>query len=95
MHLRRTDEELASDILECAAVPHEHARHHARLPFSRKAGYGAGQLVELIVENMLNIFMLFYATGIMLILLYRINRRSHDQIIAELNERRRAESAYT
>lgn len=36
----------------------------ARLPLGRKTGYGAGQLVEMIVESMLNIFVLFYATAV-------------------------------
>lgn len=35
-----------------------------RLPLGRKASYGAGQLVELTVESTLNIFALFYATGV-------------------------------
>lgn len=36
----------------------------ARLPLGRKAGYGAGQVVELIVSSMLNIFVLFYVTAV-------------------------------
>jgi GPH family glycoside/pentoside/hexuronide:cation symporter len=35
-----------------------------RLPLGRKAGYGAGQLVELIVSSMLNIFVLFYVSAV-------------------------------
>jgi glycoside/pentoside/hexuronide:cation symporter, GPH family len=35
-----------------------------RLPFGRKAGYAAGQLVELVVGSMLNIFVLFYVTAV-------------------------------
>lgn len=35
-----------------------------RLPLGRKVGYGAGQLVELVVESTLNVFALFYATGV-------------------------------
>jgi GPH family glycoside/pentoside/hexuronide:cation symporter len=35
-----------------------------RLPLGRKAGYGVGQLVELVVESTLNVFALFYATGV-------------------------------
>lgn len=34
------------------------------LPLGRKIGYGAGQLVELIVGSMLNIFVLFYVTAV-------------------------------
>ena len=40
------------------------ANRAARLPLSRKAGYAAGQLVELIVTSMLNVFVLFYVTAV-------------------------------
>lgn len=36
----------------------------SRLPLSRKAGYAAGQLVELVVGSMLNVFVLFYVTAV-------------------------------
>lgn len=35
-----------------------------RVPLRRKAGYAAGQLVELVVASMLNIFVLFYVTAV-------------------------------
>lgn len=35
-----------------------------RLPLGRKAGYAAGQLVDLVVGSMLNIFVLFYVTAV-------------------------------
>ena len=38
--------------------------HSPRLPLSRKTGYGAGQLVEMIVESTQNVFILFYATAV-------------------------------
>lgn len=41
-----------------------HGRLQGRLPATRKAAYGAGQLVELTVESTLNIFILFYATAV-------------------------------
>lgn len=48
--------------------PEEEAAHAAaraaRLPFGRKLGYSAGQLVELIVASTLNIFVLYYATAV-------------------------------
>ena len=43
------------------AVPTPRA---ARLPLARKLGYSAGQLVELIVGSMLNMFALFYMTAV-------------------------------
>jgi GPH family glycoside/pentoside/hexuronide:cation symporter len=36
----------------------------ARLSVGRKAAYGAGQLVDLVVSGMLNIFVLFYVTAV-------------------------------
>ncbi len=38
------------------------AARSAKLPLSRKAGYATGQLVELVVVSMLNVFVLFYVT---------------------------------
>ena len=35
-----------------------------RLPLGRKTGYAAGQLVELVVGSMLNVFILFYVTAV-------------------------------
>ena len=35
-----------------------------RLPLPRKIGYSAGQLVELVVGSMLNLFAMFYATAV-------------------------------
>ncbi|WP_174286240.1 MFS transporter [Sphingomonas bacterium] len=34
------------------------------LPLGRKAGYAAGQLVDLVVNSMLNVFVLFYVTAV-------------------------------
>lgn len=36
----------------------------SRLPFGRKLGYSAGQLVELVVGSTLNVFALFYVTAV-------------------------------
>ena len=36
----------------------------ARLPLVEKVGYSAGQLVELVVVSMLNVFVLFYVTAV-------------------------------
>ena len=47
---------LASDAAAAARA--------GRLPLALKAGYSAGQLVELVVVSMLNIFVLFYATAV-------------------------------
>lgn len=35
-----------------------------RLPLGRKLGYASGQLVELVVSSMLNVFVLFYVTAV-------------------------------
>lgn len=40
------------------------ARGAPRLPLARKAAYGAGQVVDLIVSSMLNSFALFYVTAV-------------------------------
>jgi GPH family glycoside/pentoside/hexuronide:cation symporter len=40
------------------------AEQSTRLPLGRKMGYGAGQLVDLVVGSMLNIFVLFYVTAV-------------------------------
>ncbi|CAG4896640.1 MFS transporter [Paraburkholderia saeva] len=40
------------------------SRRVGRLPLRRKAGYAAGQLVDLVVSSMLNIFVLFYVTAV-------------------------------
>ncbi|HUA36062.1 MAG TPA: hypothetical protein VMA09_20800 [Candidatus Binataceae bacterium] len=40
------------------------AERLGRLPLGRKTGYAAGQLVELIVGSMLNVFVLFYVTAV-------------------------------
>lgn len=46
-----------------AAAELDHAmRRLRRLPIGSKLGYGAGQLVEMVVGSVLSIFMLFYAT---------------------------------
>jgi GPH family glycoside/pentoside/hexuronide:cation symporter len=42
--------------------PDEGPQRLGRLPLGRKTGYAAGQLVELVVASMLNIFVLFYVT---------------------------------
>ena len=44
--------------------PRGEGRRAGRLSIGRKTGYGAGQLVEMIVESMLNVFVLFYATAV-------------------------------
>ena len=40
------------------------ATRASRLPLMQKVGYAAGQLVELVVGSMLNMFALFYATAV-------------------------------
>jgi len=40
------------------------SQHVGRLSLGRKASYGAGQLVDLIISGMLNIFLLFYVTAV-------------------------------
>ncbi len=50
--------------LEKDVTPADHAPRVGRLPLGRKAGYGAGQLVELVVGSMLNLFVLFYVTAV-------------------------------
>lgn len=42
----------------------EQAKRIGHLSIGRKAGYGAGQLVELVVGSMLNVFILFYVTAV-------------------------------
>ncbi|HEY9090202.1 MFS transporter [Parasphingorhabdus sp.] len=64
MRLSGNEEGLASAATMAGPGPDpdERSLRAARLPLGRKIGYGAGQLVELTVESMLNVFMLFYAT---------------------------------
>lgn len=60
--LSGTDSALPSSGSLPGPVPAE--RRIDRLPIARKMGYGAGQLVELSVSSMLNIFVLFYVTAV-------------------------------
>jgi glycoside/pentoside/hexuronide:cation symporter, GPH family len=54
--------------IQCRGAPGLRATENGprpdHLPLSRKTGYGAGQLVEMIVESMQNVFILFYATAV-------------------------------
>lgn len=47
-----------------SAVKAAAGRPAARLPWTRKVGYGAGQLVEMIISSTLNSFALFYVTAV-------------------------------
>jgi GPH family glycoside/pentoside/hexuronide:cation symporter len=53
-------------IAEAAAAEVDRAPEggHFRLPFAIKLTYSAGQLVELVIGSMLNIFILFYVTAV-------------------------------
>ncbi|ABS62641.1 major facilitator superfamily MFS_1 [Parvibaculum lavamentivorans DS-1] len=66
MQLSGTGEELPRGLIESGPETSfaAHSRRPSRLPIGRKSSYGAGQLVELIIESTLNIFVLFYATAV-------------------------------
>lgn len=58
------DEPLAPDMLPSGDPPAAAVTPRAaRVPIGRKLSYSAGQLVELVVGSMLNIFVLFYVTA--------------------------------
>lgn len=44
--------------------PEHDAARRGRLPLGRKTGYASGQLVEMVVGSMLNVFILFYVTAV-------------------------------
>ncbi len=60
MQLRNMEDALPSAAVGGETVTDEGPPR--RVPLGRKAGYAAGQLVELVVSSMLNIFVLFYVT---------------------------------
>ncbi len=66
MPIRETDSATIEDPDAPAPghLVHENHPGPIRLPLGRKTGYGAGQLVEMIVESTQNVFILFYATAV-------------------------------
>ena len=67
MELSGIDESLPPAGLAPGPMTHRadlHGGRMGRLPLGRKTGYAAGQLVELVVGSMLNVFILFYVTAV-------------------------------
>lgn len=66
--MQLTDSEGAPQAV--ALMPHQGVgpatspQRVGRLPLGRKVGYAAGQLVDLVVSSMLNIFVLFYVSAV-------------------------------
>jgi GPH family glycoside/pentoside/hexuronide:cation symporter len=64
MQASGTDDALAAAAISAPEQPQPEIRVEKRLPLPRKISYSSGQLVELVVGSMLNIFAMFYATAV-------------------------------